>query len=239
MNRRLTDWLDSAQGAALRHTESALLGEALEDCFGWELLQIGAWGTGRELIAKGRTRSQAVLASTPCAGVDVLTRLTQLPIASDSVDCVVLPHTLEFEADPYAVLREVDRVLAGEGKLLVLGFAPFSPWGARALASRSGFPPGLRRVLAERRLARRAAGEMARIILNTGARAHLLDHLQVITGALLKPLFLKGSHFPPVLLQPVAKFQANGFHGDPVAFIGANIMTAGINCDLIKLFQKF
>jgi SAM-dependent methyltransferase len=153
MNRRLTDWLDSAQGAALRHTESALLGEALDDCFGWELLQVGAWGIGRELIAKGRTRSQAVLASAPGAGVDVLTRLTQLPIASDSVDCVVLPHTLEFEPDPYAVLREVDRVLAGEGKLLVLGFAPFSPWGARALASRSGFPPGLRRVLAERRLA--------------------------------------------------------------------------------------
>jgi SAM-dependent methyltransferase len=138
MNRRLTDWLDSAQGAALRHTESALLGEALEDCFGWELLQVGAWGTGRELIAKGRTRSQAVLASAPGAGVDVLTRLTQLPIASDSVDCVVLPHTLEFEADPYAVLREVDRVLAGEGKLLVLGFAPFSPWGARALAAGAG-----------------------------------------------------------------------------------------------------
>jgi hypothetical protein len=55
---------------------------------------------------------------------------------------VILPHTLEFEADPYGVLREVDRVLAGEGKLLVLGFAPWSLWGLRAGVTRRGFPPG-------------------------------------------------------------------------------------------------
>jgi hypothetical protein len=41
----------------------------------------------------------------------------------------------------------VDRVLAGEGQLLILGFRPFSLWGLRARASRSGFPPGLRRLL--------------------------------------------------------------------------------------------
>jgi SAM-dependent methyltransferase len=153
MNRRLTDWLQGAQGEALRHTESTLLTEALDDCFGWEMLQVGSWGAGRALIAGARTRSQAVVAAEQSPGVDLLARLTQLPIASDSVDCVILPHTLEFETDPYALLREVDRVLAGEGKLLVLGFAPFSPWGLRAAATRAGFPPGLRRLLSERRLA--------------------------------------------------------------------------------------
>jgi SAM-dependent methyltransferase len=79
-------------------------------------------------------------------------RLTQLPIAGDSVDAVLLPHTLEFEADPYAVLREADRVLTGEGKLLVLGFRPWSLWGLRSRISRAGFPPGQRRLLGERRL---------------------------------------------------------------------------------------
>jgi hypothetical protein len=49
-------------------------------------------------------------------------------------------------------LREVDRVLAGDGKLLILGFAPWSPWGMRAAAQRAGYPPGLRRLLSERRL---------------------------------------------------------------------------------------
>ncbi len=39
-----------------------------------------------------------------------------------------------------------------EGQLLVLGFRPWSLWGLRAQASRSGFPPGMRRVLSQRRI---------------------------------------------------------------------------------------
>ena len=129
------------------------MGEALEDVFGWELLQVGAWGTGRDLIAGSRTRHRSVLAlPSPVSDSDIVGRPAQLPIASDSVDAAVLPHTLEFATDPYAIVREVDRVLAAEGHLLVLGFRPWSVWGLRARVSRSGFPPGLRRVLSQRRL---------------------------------------------------------------------------------------
>jgi SAM-dependent methyltransferase len=129
------------------------LGEALEDVFGWELLQIGAWGLSRDLLAGSRTRRQTLLAAPGfAAGADVIGRPSLLPIISDSVDAVVLPHTLEFAADPYAIVREVDRVLVGEGQLLVLGFRPWSLWGMRARASRNGFPPGMRRVLTERRV---------------------------------------------------------------------------------------
>ncbi|NBX45569.1 MAG: class I SAM-dependent methyltransferase [Gammaproteobacteria bacterium] len=160
MSSALFPWLNSAQGRALRVTEAQLLDEALEDCFGWEALQVGAWGADRDLLRAARTRSQTLVASRMTArsqmGVDqssdIECRLTQLPIVSDSVDAVILPHTLEFESDPYALLREVDRVLTGEGKLLILGFSPWSPWGLRAQASRSGFPPGLRRLISERRL---------------------------------------------------------------------------------------
>jgi SAM-dependent methyltransferase len=152
MSVPIDDWLHSSRGKALRAAEALLLREALEDCFGWEMLQIGLWGGERELIAGGRTRRQTVISSTDSRGADVIARLTQLPVASDSVDAVLLPHTLEFETDPYAVLREVDRVLTGEGKLLVLGFHPWSLWGLRAKATRGGWPPQLRRLLSERRL---------------------------------------------------------------------------------------
>jgi SAM-dependent methyltransferase len=140
-------------GRALLAAECELVGEALEDVFGWELLQVGAWGVARDLLAASRTRRQTVIAPPAfAAGADVLARPAQLPVNSDSVDAVLLPHTLEFAADPYAIVREVDRVLVGEGQLLVLGFSPWSLWGMRARASRSGFPPSLRRVLSERRL---------------------------------------------------------------------------------------
>jgi SAM-dependent methyltransferase len=157
MTERVSTWLESSRGRALLRAEAELVTEALDDCFGWELVQVGAWGAGRELLAGGRTRRRTTVASPELgaaggAGADIVSRLTQLPLASDAVDAVLLPHTLEFESDPYGVLREVDRVLAGEGKLIVLGFAPMSLWGLRAAATRSGFPPGLRRLLSPRRV---------------------------------------------------------------------------------------
>jgi SAM-dependent methyltransferase len=149
----LGSWWTGSLGAGLLAAESELLGEALEDVFGWELLQIGAWGLGRDLIGSCRTRRQTVVAPPEFAApADVIGRPAQLPIGSDSMDAVLLPHTLEFAADPYAIVREVDRVLTGEGQLLVLGCAPWSPWGLRAKFSRPGFPPGMRRVLSEKRV---------------------------------------------------------------------------------------
>ena len=152
MTSALAEWFSGPRGAALLALESALVGETLEDCFGWEMLQVGAWGEGRGLLRGARTRSQALAASSLVSGCDLVSRLSQLPIASDSVDTVLLPHTLEFESDPYSVLREADRVLAGDGKLVILAFAPWSPWGLRAATTRAGYPPGLRRLISERRL---------------------------------------------------------------------------------------
>lgn len=57
---------------------------------------------------------------------------TVLPFASDSMDLIVLPHTLENHPDPHSVLREVYRVLRPEGKMIITGFNPFSLWGAQA-----------------------------------------------------------------------------------------------------------
>jgi SAM-dependent methyltransferase len=149
----LCAWWDTPIARALLAAESELLSEALEDVFGWELLQVGAWGSGRELLAGSRSRRQSLIAGAAFAGAaDILARPSQLPLMSDCIDAVLLPHTLEFAPDPYAVLREVDRVLVGEGQLLVLGFRPWSLWGMRARWSRSGFPPGMRRVLSERLL---------------------------------------------------------------------------------------
>jgi SAM-dependent methyltransferase len=149
----LRAWWNGDLGRALVRAESELLAEALEDVFGWELLQIGAWGPARDLLAGARTRRQTLLAPLELSGrADIIARPSQLPIISDAVDAAVLPHTLEFATDPYAIVREVDRVLLAEGQLLVLGFRPLSLWGVRALGARSGYPPGMRRILSEHRV---------------------------------------------------------------------------------------
>src|SRR5690348_5674093 len=134
----LRAWWRSALGQAVVAAESELLGEALEDVFGWEFLQIGAWGAERELLEGARTRRQVIIApGTLPEGADIIAPPAQLPVVGDSVDAVLLPHTLEFASDPYAIVREVDRVLTGEGQLLVLGFRPWSMWGMREIGRAS------------------------------------------------------------------------------------------------------
>lgn len=52
-----------------------------------------------------------------------------LPFASHSLDLVVLPHALELAHDPHATLREVERVLVPDGRVVIAGFNPASLWG--------------------------------------------------------------------------------------------------------------
>ena len=54
-----------------------------------------------------------------------------LPFDSSSLDLVVLPHALELARDPHLALREVERVLVPEGRVVIVGFNPASLWGLR------------------------------------------------------------------------------------------------------------
>ena len=70
----------------------------------------------------------------------IVDRFEHLPFAEQSIDLIVLPHVLEFANDPHQVLREVDRVLRPEGRVLLSGINPISLWGARHLMPRLGCP---------------------------------------------------------------------------------------------------
>ena len=68
--------------------------------------------------------------------VGVITDFSALPFAEHSLDLVVLPHSLELSPDPHATLREVERVLVPEGKVVISCFNPASLWGLHQLRAR-------------------------------------------------------------------------------------------------------
>jgi len=150
------DWFDGPLGARVLREEAALAPLALENVFGFELLQVGAWGPSHHLLSGARTQHTTLVAPDLSPGVTLCAPLDTLPFRSDSIDAIFLPHTLELVEDPYAVLREAERVLTGEGCLMICGFNPFSGWGARRVFARylrrPAFPPGTQRMLSERRL---------------------------------------------------------------------------------------
>lgn len=148
----LTHWLDSPLGAALLEQERAAVGDAIECVFGLQCLQVGAWGPAGLFLDQARTQRRALLSTRGDVGAGVRTLASSLPVQSDSIDSLILPHTLEFEDNPHEVLREAERVLTGEGTLTIVGFDPFGPWAVRHRLARGGFPPGMARVLSERRV---------------------------------------------------------------------------------------
>jgi SAM-dependent methyltransferase len=150
------EWFEGPLGARVLREEAALAPLALDDVFGFELLQVGAWGPARHLLDGARTQHTTLVAPELGPGVTLCASLDSLPFRSDSIDAIFLPHTLELVEDPYAVLREAERVLCAEGCLMICGFNPFSGWGIRRAfaqyVGRPAFPPQAERLLSERRL---------------------------------------------------------------------------------------
>lgn len=133
----LKAWYDRTDlGRQLQRAELELVDSALATLFGYHALAVGMpWPEDplRSSRIAGRHRLDWGNASIH-SRADVVGVPEELPVATDSVDVVLLPHVLDCLAHPDAVLDEVDRVLIPEGHVIVIGFNPFSLWGARRLA---------------------------------------------------------------------------------------------------------
>lgn len=130
----------------MRDWEQKRLDALTADIFGFNAMQIGLpqiqalranrmqhqWRSDTHLPQASAQRTDGDAA----APVVVVHDFSDLPFATQSLDLIVLPHVLEFADEPHQVLREVERVLIPEGRLIVSGFNPASLWGARQVAGR-------------------------------------------------------------------------------------------------------
>lgn len=144
--RLLDRWYQSSPGVELMSREKECLTECLDDLFGYYLAEIGHVHAFDAQLAEGRLK-RVFLDPEACAGLNargcwaVRANGINLPLASDSMDAIFLPHTLEFSPHPHQLLREVERVLIPEGRVIILGINPWSLWGGWQLLRRNkGFP---------------------------------------------------------------------------------------------------
>jgi SAM-dependent methyltransferase len=138
----LTDWLKTPPGEYLLDWERERFDLALSDVFGYHALQLGL--PEIDALRANRMPHQWVALDAPATTsatesvrqVALLTHSVALPFAANSLDLVVLPHTLELSLDPHATLREVERVLVPEGRVVISGLNPASLWGLRQQRAR-------------------------------------------------------------------------------------------------------
>ena len=126
-------WYTSSLGKRLAACEKKILDQCLPDLFGYFLLQCGcpeirSEKNAGEWLKSSRVSTRYCLDFFNNQGVSCQASPAMLPIQSDSLDIVVLPHVLDFSSEPHQVLREVERILIAEGHVVILGFNPWSLW---------------------------------------------------------------------------------------------------------------
>ena len=149
----LGQWLQSPPGRYLLAWEQAQLDSTVTDIFGFHALQLGlvelealrANRMPHRWVASESLRAPQPLPLPPvddalstflpmAPGASLHCDFDALPFPSQSLDLVVLPHALELARDPHDALREVERVLRPEGRVVIVGFNPASLWGLRQSA---------------------------------------------------------------------------------------------------------
>src|SRR5690242_21011520 len=135
----LSAWLSTPQGAYVLGWELAQYDSAVDDVFGYRAVQVGLPEV--DFLRQNRIQYRFNLALEP--GAAIAADPLQLPLASQSVDLIALPHVLEFHLNPHEVLREAERVLRPEGQVVISGFNTASLWRMRQLVpfmSKAGAP---------------------------------------------------------------------------------------------------
>ena len=148
-------WLKTAPGQYLLAWEQQRLDQAVTDAFGFHAVQLGlpeldglrANRMPHRWVASDSLHVPETLALPPpldslistqpaLEPVSLHCEFDALPFPDASIDLVVLPHALELARDPHETLREVERVLVPEGRVVIAGFNPASLWGLRQNAGR-------------------------------------------------------------------------------------------------------
>jgi SAM-dependent methyltransferase len=137
-NNTLQHWFETPLGEYLLARERSYLDDVTPDIFGFHALQLGLPSV--DLLRESRIAHRMRIATSDSP--DLFAKCHELPIATQSIDLVLLPHVLEFADEPHGILREVDRVMRPEGRLVILGFNPWSLWGLRSAVgpARAEFP---------------------------------------------------------------------------------------------------
>jgi SAM-dependent methyltransferase len=131
-------WFAEQPGSRLVEHERDILRGMVDDLFGYALLQLGELGADQDYLGHCSIKHKVKvgLDQSVAAGNSIAANAQQLPIAPDCMDAVIIAHVLDFSADPHRVLREVERVLIPEGRVLIVGFNPYSLWGLWRLFGR-------------------------------------------------------------------------------------------------------
>lgn len=152
MHARMTEWLDTPLGQSLLSAERRQLQPVISRVFGFHVLQLGC-AEQRSLLEDCPVSHKICFDPAPRGHrKEPVADNEALPLGSESVDAVLVHHALDFTPHSHRLLREAARVITPGGKLLIIGFNPFSLWGLRRMLHWRGQMPWNGRFISSLRL---------------------------------------------------------------------------------------
>lgn len=128
-------WLEGDQGQHYLRCEQEELNDFLPQLYGYYLVQAGIIDSYD--LKSGSTINHHIYVGrvTKASPNQLLIEATldELPFQFESVDVFFLPHTLEFCPSPKKLLNEIYNILIPGGKVIILGFNPYSFYGLTKL----------------------------------------------------------------------------------------------------------
>ena len=150
--QQLQEWYATPAGQSLYKELLIKLENILPNLFGYHALQIGGLAEEIDLISSSKIGQKIYMTLNAEQG-NVVANPLALPFPQNTLDLIVLPHTLDISPEPHQVLREIHRVLISEGHLVIVGFNPFSMMGlSKLLLMRSHRAPWAGHFYTARRL---------------------------------------------------------------------------------------
>ncbi|NKF52596.1 class I SAM-dependent methyltransferase [Shewanella sp. WXL01] len=92
-----------------------------------DLAELGAEKNAKQQVTKKAEQKCELDDQQSDIQANIVADIHHLPIQNKSTDAILSAFNLEFESDPYQLLREMDRVLVSGGYLFIVGFNPISP----------------------------------------------------------------------------------------------------------------
>lgn len=153
---QLQQWFTSTQGQAIWRCEQEKIEPLLTQTFGYLALQLGlpqfdflANSPIQKKLIVSSFGEESHLSAHPC----IEAQAEEIPLQEQSVDLLILPHSMELNEYPSAILREAHRLLINEGRLIILGFNPLHLWNVRSLYHKNNTVPiPLKHQISQRKL---------------------------------------------------------------------------------------
>jgi SAM-dependent methyltransferase len=130
-NQDYRRWLRTASAQRMLSLQSSWLQSQL-GCFSGAHLMFQGLDPNLDLLSTSPIKYAFRMALPWQEGIETNAWMTSndWPLADHCIDLVVMQHSLDFTRRPHQMIREAARTIVPSGHLVIIGFNPWSWWGA-------------------------------------------------------------------------------------------------------------